>query len=163
MTYTADFGAVSATFHPGAEAEQAVTGPGTISRFVAPGSVTQGRFGLYEFRMTAGAGRADPHFHRTFSESFYVLSGTMRLYDGGGWVDASAGDFLHVPEGGVHGFHNDSGAAATMLILFAPGAPRETYFRELADISSSGRVLSDEEWTDLFARHDQYRATLPDL
>ena len=136
-----------------------MTGPGTISRFVAPGSVTQGRFGLYEFRMTAGAGRADPHFHRTFSESFYVLSGTVRLYDGGGWIDASAGDFLHVPEGGVHGFRNDSGAAATMLILFAPGAPRETYFRELADISSSGRVLSDEEWTDLFARHDQYRAT----
>ena len=28
----------------------------------------------------------------------------------------------------------------------------------IADISSSGRVLSDEEWTDLFARHDQYRA-----
>ena len=159
MTYTADFGAVSATFHPGAEAEQAATGPGTISRFVAPGSVTQGRFGLYEFRMAAGAGRADPHFHRTFSESFYVLSGTMRLYDGGRWIDASAGDFLYVPEGGVHGFRNDSDAAATMLILFAPGAPRETYFRELADISSSGRVLSDEEWTDLFARHDQYRAT----
>ena len=159
MTYTADFGAVSATFHPGAEAEQAVTGSGTIARFVAPGSVTQGRFGLYEWRMPAGAGRADPHFHRTFSESFYVLSGTMRLYDGARWIDASAGDFLYVPEGGVHGFRNDSDAAATMLILFAPGAPRETYFRELADISSSGRVLSDEEWTDLFARHDQYRAT----
>ena len=47
----------------------------------------------------------------------------------------------------MHGFRNDSGAAATMLILFAPGAPRETYFR------------ADEEWTDLFARHDQYRAT----
>ncbi len=59
----------------------------------------------------------------------------------------------------MHGFHNDSGAAATMLILFAPGSPRETYFRELADISASGRVLSEEEWTDLFARHDQYRAT----
>jgi quercetin dioxygenase-like cupin family protein len=159
VTYTADFGAVSATFHPGAEAEQAVTGPGTIGRFVAPGSVTQGRFGLYEWRMAPGAGRADPHFHRTFSESFYVLSGTMRLYDGGSWIDASAGDFLYVPEGGVHGFRNDSDAAATMLILFAPGAPREAYFRELADISSSGRVLSDEEWTDLFARHDQYRAT----
>ena len=71
----------------------------------------------------------------------------------------SAPDFLHVPEGGVHGFRNDSGAAASMLILFAPGAPRETYFGELADISSSGRVLSDEEWTDLFARHDQYLAT----
>src|SRR5262245_42384220 len=143
-----------------------MTGTGTVSRFVAPGSsfvapgrFTQGRFGLFQIPMAAGAGRADPHFHRTFSESFYVLSGTMRLYDGGSWIDASAGDFLHVPEGGVHGFRNDSGAAATMLILFAPGAPREAYFRELADISSSGRVLSDEEWTDLFARHDQYRAT----
>jgi quercetin dioxygenase-like cupin family protein len=109
--------------------------------------------------MAAGAGRADPHFHRTFSESFYVLSGTLRLYDGDRWVEASVGDFLHVPEGGVRGFRNDSGAAAAMLILFAPGAPREAYFHELADISSSGRVLSDEEWTDLFARHDQYRAT----
>ena len=45
-----------------------------------------------------------------------------------------------------------------MLILFAPGAPRETYFRELAEIAATGRTLSEEEWTDLYARHDQYRA-----
>jgi len=51
MTYTADSGAISATFHPGAQAAQAATGPGTISRFLAPGSATQGRFGLFEFRM----------------------------------------------------------------------------------------------------------------
>jgi mannose-6-phosphate isomerase-like protein (cupin superfamily) len=117
--------------HPGAEAEQALTGPGTIGRFVAPGSVTQGRFGLYEWRMAAGAGRADPPFHRNFSESFYVLSGTVRLYDGGSWIDASAGDFLHVPD-------------------LLPRARRHLQQRT---------VLSDEEWTDLFARHDQYRAT----
>ena len=35
-----------------------------------------------------------------------------------------------------------------MLILFAPGAPREAYFEELAEIATSGRQLSKEEWTD---------------
>lgn len=158
MTYTGDLGEVSAAYHPSDAAEQAVMGSRSTARFVAPGSVTQGRFGLYEWRMPAGAGGADAHFHRTFSESFYVMTGTVSLYDGARWVAASAGDFLHVPEGGVHGFRNDSGAAASMLILFAPGVPRETYFRELADIAASGRQLSEEEWTDLFARHDQYRA-----
>jgi hypothetical protein len=42
--------------------------------------------------------------------------------------------------------------------LFAPGTPREDYFRELASISAEGRHLSEDEWTELFARHDQYRA-----
>ncbi|MFF5181795.1 cupin domain-containing protein [Micromonospora sp. NPDC000316] len=158
MTYTADFGAGSAVLHPEAAQERAVMGSGTVGRFVAPGTATEGRFGLYEWRMPARAGGAEAHFHRTFSESFYVVSGTVRLYDGSDWVDGHPGDFLYVPEGGVHGFSNDSDAEAVMLILFAPGAPRETYFRELAEIAATGRTLSEEEWTDLYARHDQYRA-----
>lgn len=106
--------------------------------------------------MTGGAGGADAHFHRTFSESFYVLEGTVRLYNGREWIDAGAGDFLHVPEGGIHGFHNEGDEAASMLILFAPGPPRERYFYELAEIISSGREMSQEERTDFLARHDQY-------
>jgi hypothetical protein len=43
-----------------------------------------------------------------------------------------------------------------MLILFAPGAPREEYFEELDQIRRSGRRLSAEEWTDLYARHDTF-------
>ncbi|GGO20590.1 cupin domain-containing protein [Micromonospora parathelypteridis] len=158
MTYTAEFGAVSALHYPEAAQERMVMRSGTVGRFVAPGTATQGRFGLFEWRMPARAGGADAHFHRTFSESFYVVSGTVRLYGGSGWIDGRPGDFLHVPEGGVHGFRNDSDAEAVMLILFAPGIPREAYFRELAEIAAAGRTLSEEEWTDLFARHDQYRA-----
>ncbi len=45
-----------------------------------------------------------------------------------------------------------------MLILFAPGPPREEYFQELAEIRSSGRTLTDEDWVALWARHDQYPA-----
>jgi len=43
-----------------------------------------------------------------------------------------------------------------MLILFAPGAPREGYFEELAEIAASGRQLTDEEWLELGRRHDNY-------
>jgi len=45
-----------------------------------------------------------------------------------------------------------------MLILFAPGAPLERYFEELAEMAATGRTLSTEEWIELWARHDQYPA-----
>jgi mannose-6-phosphate isomerase-like protein (cupin superfamily) len=102
--------------------------------------------------MAAAQNGPDPHFHRTISESFYVLSGTMRLYDGRAWVDARPGDFLFVPEGGLHGFKNESGAPASMLILFAPGAPREEYFETLA----RGDPMTAEERAAFMLRHDTY-------
>ena len=43
----------------------------------------------------------------------------------------------------LSGFSNSSGAPARMLIVFAPGPPREEYFRELADIRSAGRKLTE--------------------
>jgi hypothetical protein len=60
-----------------------------------------------------------------------------------------------VPEGGLHGFRNESGAAASMLILFAPGAPREDYFETLARVAD-GVVMTDEERTAFYLRHDTY-------
>jgi mannose-6-phosphate isomerase-like protein (cupin superfamily) len=154
MTYEGD-GEVSAVYRPKDAVEGLQLGP-TSARLIARGALTGGRFGLFRWDMTAESGGASPHFHRTFSESFFVLSGSVQLFDGGKWVNATEGDFLHIPEGGIHGFRNESGQAASMLILFAPGAPRERYFEELAAISASGRQLDDEEWTKLLAHYDQY-------
>ena len=72
--------------------------------FVAPGSVTRGEFGLFRWEMAPNAGGPDPHIHRTFSESFYVLHGRVGLFDGSGWIEAGAGDFLYVPKHGIHAF-----------------------------------------------------------
>ena len=87
-----------------------------------------GQFGLFEWNMQPHTGGADAHFHWTFSESFFVTSGTVEFYDGGRWQLARAGDFLYVPMGRVHGFRALSDMPSSMLILFAPGAPRERYF-----------------------------------
>lgn len=43
-------------------------------------------------------------------------TGEVSVYDGRAWVKAAPGDFLHVPPGGLHGFHNESGAEASMLL-----------------------------------------------
>ncbi|GAA3622119.1 hypothetical protein GCM10022419_129750 [Nonomuraea rosea] len=93
-----------------------------------------------------------PHLHKTFSESFFVLSGTVSLYNGEHRAVGSPGDGA---PGGIHAFRNSDGPA-TMLVLFAPGAPREAHFEELAEIVSSGRQLSEQEWADLYHRHGRY-------
>lgn len=155
MSHPSPGGEVSAVLRPDDSIEPLMVGT-TTARFVATGSVTNGHFGLFRWDMSAQAGGATPHYHRTFTESFYVLSGSVRLFDGAAWVSATAGDFLFVPERGIHGFRNESGQPASLLILFTPGSPREAYFRELAEIRASGRTLSDDEWTDLYTRHDQY-------
>jgi quercetin dioxygenase-like cupin family protein len=157
--YLGDGGERSAVLRPaGAEPELTYPNGGTRVHYLGTGASTGGKYGLYRWEMGTEPSGPSAHFHRTMSESFYVLSGTVRLYDGDRWIDATAGDYLHVPEGGVHAFRNESGAPASMLILFAPGAPRETYFEGLAELASSGRTLSPEEWTAFYREHDQYPA-----
>jgi mannose-6-phosphate isomerase-like protein (cupin superfamily) len=146
---------LSARFVPD-DAPPDLVSPTSKIRYLAGDRRGDAELGIFRYAMSERRSGPDPHFHRTMSESFFVLSGTVQIYDGRTWVDCSSGDFVHVPPGGVHGFHNESGAPVDLLILFAPGAPREGYFEELAEISASGRRLDGAQWRELWARHDQY-------
>jgi mannose-6-phosphate isomerase-like protein (cupin superfamily) len=150
--YHGERGEVSGVFRPDGHGPELVYPTGGTADYLATGASTGGQFGLYRWNMSERPSGPGPHFHRTMSESFYVLSGTVRLFDGAKWMDARAGDFLFVPEGGIHGFRNESGAPASMLILFAPGAPREGYFEGLLGISG----MSDEEKQEFYLQHDNH-------
>jgi mannose-6-phosphate isomerase-like protein (cupin superfamily) len=152
--------AVSAIFRPVSAVETAHL-TRVVAGFVAPGYVTHGEFGLFRWEMAPNAGGPDPHIHHTFSESFYVLEGRVRLFDGASWAEAMAGDFLYVPKNGIHAFRNESEEPAAMLILFAPGRPREEYFKALAENARVGRTMTDEERTVFLAEHDQYMVDIP--
>ncbi|RFU39565.1 cupin domain-containing protein [Actinomadura logoneensis] len=154
-TYLAARGENSATFRTADAPPDLAIGGRTRVGYLATGATTEGQFGLYRWEMGAEQTGGSPHFHRTFSESFYVLEGTVTLHDGENWTRSRPGDFLYAPPGAVHAFRNEDGPA-TMLVLFTPGAPREPYFEELADIVATGRTLSEEEWTELYERHDQF-------
>jgi mannose-6-phosphate isomerase-like protein (cupin superfamily) len=154
IRYSGGKGEISAVFRPAGQKPE-VTAGSTTMRYLATGASTHGQFGLYRVDMRPHTAGAAAHFHRTMSESFFVLSGTLRLFNGEHWTNATAGDFMYVPEGGVHAFHNEASDPASFLILFAPGAPREGYFEALAE-RAAGRKFTEEEWLDIYLRHDNY-------
>lgn len=152
QVYTGDDGEINANFRPSNTPPNIGTAGGDAIHYLATTTTTRGEFGLYRVEMKAKAGGPKTHYHRTISESFYILGGTVRLFDGAQWIDAQKGDFLHVPQGGLHAFRNDSDAPAEMLLLFTPGAPREEYFEQVSQLAHA----TDEERARFFDKHDSY-------
>ncbi len=148
--YTADTGEATAWLRPADSLPEVVYKNGNKVRFLARGGETGGTYGLYHWDFAGPVSGPAPHFHRTITESFYVLDGHVTIYDGKGWVKCGAGDYVHVPAGGLHGFRNEDGPAR-MLLHFAPGAPREPYFEGLA-----GGVAdwSEERYDEFMREHD---------
>lgn len=150
--YHGDLGEISARFRPADTPADLTTPTGGRTDYLATKASTGGDFGLYRVRMSPQAAGTSTHFHKTMSESFFVLSGTLRVYDGERWLDASTGDYLYVPPGGLHSFGNESGQPVDFLMLFAPGAAREGYFEGVRHLAE----MSDDERTAFFVKHDSY-------
>lgn len=150
VSYEGDIGEESAWLRRGDAPAEVTYRSGGTCEHLATGEATKGRFGLYRWTFGEEESGPDPHFHRTISEQFYVLAGEVRLYDGRTWVTAHRGDFLYVPEGGIHGFRGSGGAS--MLLMFAPGGPREDYFETLA----RGEQMTGDERTQFMETHDTY-------
>ncbi|MEU4693857.1 cupin domain-containing protein [Actinoplanes sp. NPDC023714] len=148
--YHGDKGEVSALHRPADSEPELVYPNGTKIHYLSTGASTGGLFGLYRWECGPGVTGPDPHFHHTLAESFYILDGVLRIYDGSRWIDAEPGDYVHVPPGGIHAFKNRSGAPVKMLLHFAPGAPREGYFEGLTEIAE----MTDEERTAFYLEHD---------
>lgn len=148
--YRGSTGDVSAWLRRDDEPADITYRTGGTCEYLATGDRTGGRFGLYRWTFGETETGPDPHFHRAISEQFYVLSGEVTLYDGRAWVTARSGDFLYVPEGGLHGFRGKDGAS--MLLMFAPGGPREDYFETLA----RGEEMTEEQRAEFMVRHDTY-------
>ncbi|CAN3126854.1 Mannose-6-phosphate isomerase [Mycobacterium sp. smrl_JER01] len=150
--YTADQPEVSAWLKRGDEPPDHDAFGLVQYRYLAGRRDTGGDYGLYRVDIAPRGGGPGPHFHRGMSEAFFVLSGTLSLYDGTDWLDGRANDFLYVPPGGIHGFGNQADDPASILILFAPGAPREHYFEGLTQLSE----LTDEERREWFVKNDNH-------
>ncbi|MET7641121.1 cupin domain-containing protein [Streptomyces sp. NPDC005438] len=149
--YHGDKGEVNAVFRP-ADSPPDISAPGATTRYLATNESTGGEFGLYKVELGARSAGAKTHFHKAMSESFYVLSGELELYNGEKWVTGRAGDFLYVPVGGLHAFRNVTDEPMSMLMLFSPGAPREEYFERVGEMARQG----GEDLRQFRIRHDSY-------
>lgn len=155
--YTGENGEINATFRSGDTPAELSAPSGNRTHYIATQASTGGEFGLYRIDMGPGSPGPSTHFHRSISESFFILSGTMRLFGGEEWITARAGDFLYVPVGGLHAFENGSDEPASMLLLFSPGAPREEYFEKVGEMAQRG----GEEFKEFLVRHDSFFVDQP--
>ena len=152
--YTADEPEVSAWLRRGDEPPDYDSFGLIKYHYLANQQATDGDYGLYRVRdrrrPAADRGRTST---ARMSEAFFVLSGHDR-----GSTTAPTGstgtqdDFLYVPPGGIHGFRNEADEPASMLMLFAPGAPREHYFEGLAQLGE----LTDDERREWFIKNDNF-------
>lgn len=151
--YSRDEGEVSAWLRR-ADVEPDFVYPKSGNRvtYLARGEETGGTYGLYKWEFGGEMTGPGAHFHKTLTESFYVLTGTVTIFDGDAWVKCNPGDYVHVPAGGLHGFRNEDGPAS-MLLHFAPGAPREPYFEGLA---RGIQDYTEAERNAFMLAHDNY-------
>ncbi len=121
--------------------------------YLANQQQTDGDYGLYRVEISPRGGGPAPHYHRAMSEAFFVLGGEVEIHDGTDWSTAGGvNDFLYVPPGGIHGFRNTADAPASLLMLFAPGAPREHYFENMGALAD----MTDAERAEWFVKNDNF-------
>jgi hypothetical protein len=75
--YDGQGGEVSATWRPASRPPDLEFPSGTMVRYLATGASTDALFGLFHWQLAAVPSGARPHLHRSFTESFYVLDGTI--------------------------------------------------------------------------------------
>lgn len=86
-------------------------------------------------RHAAGERGAEPHVHHRHVDAFFVLAGELTLVVGPELapVTATAGTFVLLPPGLVHGFDNDSSGEVRFLNFHAPGCGFVEYLRGRGD------------------------------
>jgi quercetin dioxygenase-like cupin family protein len=107
-------------------------GPGDRYTFLITGAQSNGAYFIMEAIVPPGGG-PPPHIHHREQESFYVLEGTLDIQMGDQTVQASAGDFVHIPNGTVHSFCNNGDSLARQLLIFSPGG-LERFFEETLEM-----------------------------
>jgi quercetin dioxygenase-like cupin family protein len=92
---------------------------------------------------TIPAGGSVPLHSHADVESFYILSGTVKVLwqrdERPEWREATRGDFVHIPGGAKHAFRNVLSEPVVQLITTTPRLGR--FFREIGRPVSPGVVL----------------------
>jgi quercetin dioxygenase-like cupin family protein len=126
-------------------------GPGDLYTFLVTGEETGGAYFVMEALVPPGGG-PPPHIHRREDETFYVLEGTCAFRLGDERITAGPGDFINVPRGMVHCFHNDGTETARLILTFTPGG-MEDFFRDTLEPASDTSAPVPDNIPEVAARY----------
>jgi quercetin dioxygenase-like cupin family protein len=98
---------------------------------------TGGSVDVFEMTLQPNARMPIPHYHDSWDETIYGLSGVSTWTIAGQETEVGPGVSVFIKRGVVHGFTNRSASAATCLCLLSPGVLGPQYFREMAALLSA--------------------------
>lgn len=112
---------------------------GTLQlKFLQSKETTGGSVDLFEMTLQPNARMPIPHYHESWDETIYGLSGVSTWRVDGKDIDIGPGESVFIKRGVVHGFTNRSNGPATCLCLLSPGALGPQYFRDMAALMAGG-------------------------
>ncbi|MUM19809.1 MULTISPECIES: cupin domain-containing protein [unclassified Mycobacteroides] len=105
----ADERALPALGMPGGENHDTV-------RLLLDGNDTRGAAAVVEYTISPQGDGPGLHWHRTYDEYFYVVSGKLSMQAAGRSAVFQPRDFVFVPRGVIHDFWNDSAAIPCIFV-----------------------------------------------
>jgi quercetin dioxygenase-like cupin family protein len=121
-------------FHRAAGRGLSYWGPGDLYTFLVTGEESGGAYFAMEALVPAGGGPPH-HIHRNEQETFYILDGTCACYLEDERIDAGPADFVNLPIGTKHHFHNHGPDPVRMILTFTASGI-EKFFEETLEIAA---------------------------
>jgi quercetin dioxygenase-like cupin family protein len=107
-------------------------------RFLQSKDDTAGSLDMFEMTLQPNARMPIPHYHESWDETIYGLTGTTTWRIDGKDIDLAPGETVFIKRGIVHGFTNRISAPATCLCTLSPGVIGPQYFRDMAGLLTGG-------------------------
>ena len=106
--------------------------------FLQSKETTGGSLDLFEMTLQPNARMPIPHYHESWDETIYGLTGASTWRVDGQDVVLKPGQSVFIKRGIVHAFRNDAQEAASCLCILTPGVLGPGYFREIAALLAGG-------------------------
>ena len=106
-------------------------------RFFYSKDDTAGSLDMFEMTVQPNGRMPIPHYHESWDETIYVLTGKTTWRVDGRDIDLGPGETVFIKRGIVHGFNNRTQTPASCLCVLSPGVLGPQYFKDMAGLLSA--------------------------
>ena len=140
---------------------QTISFAGLELRFLKSKAETKNSLDLFEMTVQPNARMPVPHYHETWDETVFGLSGVTTWRIDGKDVALRQGESVFIERGTVHGFRNDSDKFATCLCILTPGVLGIEYFMEMKALIGGSSPPDPAKMKETMLRHGLVPAPHP--
>jgi quercetin dioxygenase-like cupin family protein len=113
-------------------------------KFLQSKDDTGGAVDMFEMTLQPNARMPIPHYHESWDETIYGLTGTTSWRIDGRDIDVGPGETVFIKRGIVHGFTNRTLEPVSALCTLSPGVLGPQYFKDMAAVGG-GRARSGKD------------------